>query len=154
MINDGDEDQLNSDTNLFYELDLNKKSITKLPVYYLEEILKTNDRFPSKYDPRFSTVNNMLICNFEFSTKIYQYDFETKMTTMFNGESNITKNLRTPFQSSNTKDLAMKLQYISSGLSFYKLLWDENQSLFYRLHWDIPANAEKGINTPFILIES
>lgn len=137
--------------NEFYEkpiiasVELENNSVNPLPVYYPEEA-SPNRLFGYLLKPYIFNMNNFLIYNFPFSSKVYWFNLITQKTDVFDIPSELTKNESDPLEYSsfngNRESFEIDRHFLNA-LHFHKIIYDPFNNLFYRIHTLVPDVDDK-----------
>lgn len=123
--------------SIFVEFDLLTNEFKSLNIFSPQESLISNPDIGYYND--FSEHNALivkgdLVYNFQFSSKIYLYNFSNKRLESFKAESDFSENVRTPLSSNpSMQELA---EYYYTGPRFYSLDYDSLTNTYIRLHFE------------------
>lgn len=124
------------DRPLIASISLESNSVDFLNIKYPEEA--NPDRlFGYLLKPYILKRNDELIYNFPFSSKIYTYDLSEKSVSVFEGESQFTKNESEPLDFNLFKGRLTSPEtgkHFINSLHFHKVVYDPYKKLFYRVH--------------------
>lgn len=121
---------------IFVAINLEKNLTDFIPVYYPSQAAN-GKLFGYKLKPYILFLDNCLLYNFPFSSRIYKYHLSNKKLEEFDIISNYTDNESESLSFSkfkgNYESLEVDKHFLYS-LHFHKIVYDPYKNLFYRIH--------------------
>ena len=118
----------------YYEIikfNFEKRTLEKLD-YEFPSIF--NDKFyGDNMTPNIIFIDNSLLINYGFSSKVFRYDLQKKTTDQYDLNSSFTKNLSNPISKQDFKDPALRTAY-DKEITFFGMKYDPFRNLYYRIH--------------------
>lgn len=109
-------------------------NVEHLPVSYPKEMEGDLLEYGSMTYPYLTMSSDRIVYNFPYSSHVYVYNSDSKITEMLSMESSRTENLANRKPKINVKNIEGNLDYESMSLRFSETYYDEESDTYVRVH--------------------